>query len=46
MDDTTMLVEGANLSEAFDKLMSMMMRQGGRQQWADEHECSFAMDKF
>ena len=46
MDDTTILAEGANLQEACDKLTSIMIRPDGALEWAKDHECHFALDKF
>jgi hypothetical protein len=46
VDDTTLLAEGDDLESAFGKLTDMMTRAGGAQEWARDHDCTFAPDKF
>ena len=46
VDDTTLIAMGEDLEEAFGKLENIMTRLGGAQQWAENHECHFALDKF
>ena len=46
VDDTTLIATGEDLEEAFGKLENIMTHSGGAQQWAQDHECHFALDKF
>jgi hypothetical protein len=46
VDDTTVTAEGADLNDTFAKLEKVMTREGGALEWADTHECTFAVEKF
>ena len=46
VDDTTVMAEGVNLHEAFDKLRDIMTRAAGALEWADTHQCLFEVSKF
>jgi hypothetical protein len=46
VDDTNLLAEGDDLQSALAKLTDMMTRAGGAQEWARDHNCTFALDKF
>jgi ribonuclease HI len=46
VDDTTVTAEGLDLHDAFAKLERVMTRAGGALEWADTHECTFAVEKF
>ena len=46
VDDMTIIAEGTNLQEAFEKLAAIMTRKAGGQEWAMLYDCKFALDKF
>jgi Reverse transcriptase (RNA-dependent DNA polymerase) len=46
VNDATILAEGADLEEAFEKLSKIMTRTDGVLEWAEKHDCLFALDKF
>ena len=46
VDDTTILVRGADLQEANEKLADIMNRPNGVMDWAEAHNCCFALNKF
>jgi ribonuclease HI len=46
VDDTTIMAEGTDLEEAFEKLTDIMTRPGGAYSWAAKHDCQFAVEKF
>ena len=46
VDDTTILAEGADYVETHKKINDMLHRDGGVLQWAEEHNCSFGIEKF
>lgn len=46
VDDTTILAVGTDYIETHGKISSMLHREGGILQWAEEHNCSFGIDKF
>jgi Reverse transcriptase (RNA-dependent DNA polymerase) len=46
VNDTTIMAEGTDLEEAFDKLTDIMTRPGGAYSWAAKHDCQFAVEKF
>jgi hypothetical protein len=46
VDDTTIMAEGADLEEAFEKLTDIMTRPDGAYSWAAKHDCHFAVEKF
>lgn len=46
IDDTTILAEGTDYMEMHKKIDGMLHRNGGILQWADEHNCSFGIEKF
>ncbi|KAF8694005.1 hypothetical protein AX14_002201 [Amanita brunnescens Koide BX004] len=46
VDNTTILAVGTDYIETHGKISSMLHREGGILQWAEEHNCSFGIDKF
>ena len=46
MDDTAYIATAETMEEAATKLKDMMERRRGAFEWADSHNCSFAVDKF
>ena len=46
VDNTTILVKGADLQETNEKLIEVMIRPNGIMDWAQEHNCTFAINKF
>ena len=46
VDDTAYIATAETMEEAAGKLRDMMERAGGAFEWADTHNCTFAVDKF
>lgn len=45
-DDTTLLARAKTLEEAIEKLKNLMNGTYGASKWAEDHNCTFATDKF
>ena len=46
VDDTAVLVTGADFNTTHEKLKSVMNREGGIMEWAASHNCTFGLEKF
>src|ERR1700761_4724228 len=46
VDDTAILVTGADFTDTHAKLKDVMLRNGGVMDWAKMHNCSFGIEKF
>ena len=43
VNDTTIIAEGANLQENFEKLVAAITSKVGGQEWATLHDCKFVL---